>query len=93
MQQGRRSTIGFGGLEQGPNQRSLEDVQQYDVVTNIQLGQLLPKKWGVQIPFNYAQSEALVTPKFDQFYNDLTLESRIDAAESSEEEKQRKSAI
>jgi len=85
---GRRSTIGFGGIEQGPNERSLEDVQQYDIVTNVQLGQLLPKKWGVQIPFNYAQSEELVTPKFDQFYNDLTLDSRLDAATSSEEEDQ-----
>ncbi|MFK7834244.1 MAG: cell surface protein SprA [Winogradskyella sp.] len=83
---GRRSTIGFGGIEQGPNERSLEDVQQYDVVTNVQLGQLLPKKWGVQIPFNYAQSEELITPKFDQFYNDLTLESRLDAADTAEEE-------
>lgn len=83
---GSRSTIGFGGIEQGPNERSLEDVQQYDVVTNVQLGQLLPKKWGVQIPFNYAQSEELVTPKFDQYYNDLTLDSRIDAAETSEDE-------
>jgi cell surface protein SprA len=83
---GRRSTVGFGGVEQGPNERSLEDVQQYDFVTNIQLGQLLPKKWGVQIPFNYAQSEELITPKFDQFYNDLTLDSRLDAAESDEEE-------
>jgi cell surface protein SprA len=83
---GRRSTTGFGGIEQNPNQRSREDIQQYDFVTNIQLGQLLPKKWGVQIPFNYAQSEELVTPQFDQFYNDLTLESRLDAAESQEEE-------
>lgn len=83
---GRRSTIGFGGIEQGPNERNLEDVQQYDVVTNLQLGQLLPKKWGLQVPFNYAQSEELVTPKFDRFYNDLTLDSRLDAASSSEEE-------
>ena len=83
---GRRSTIGFGSLDQGPNQRSLEDVKQYDVVTNVQLGQLLPKNWGVQIPFNYAQSEELITPKFDQYYNDLTLESRLDAANSNEEE-------
>ncbi|MFC0603825.1 cell surface protein SprA [Winogradskyella pulchriflava] len=83
---GRRSTIGFGSIDQGPNERSLEDVQQYDVVTNVQLGQLLPKKWGIQIPFNYAQSEELVTPKYDQFYNDLTLESRLDAAETSEDE-------
>ncbi|HSP40425.1 MAG TPA: cell surface protein SprA, partial [Gillisia sp.] len=32
---GRRSTIGFGNLEQGPNMRSREDHQQYDVVTNL----------------------------------------------------------
>ncbi|WP_299526938.1 cell surface protein SprA [Winogradskyella sp.] len=83
---GRRSTIGFGGIEQGPAERSLEDVQQYDVVTNMQLGQLLPKKWGVQVPFNYSQSEELITPKFDQFYNDLTLDSRLDAADSAEDE-------
>lgn len=83
---GRVSTIGFGGIDQGPNERSLEDVKQYDVVTNVQLGQLLPKKWGVQIPFNYSQSEELVTPKFDQLYNDLTLDSRLDAAENSEDE-------
>src|SRR5690606_41710098 len=32
---GRQSTSGFGSLDQGPSQRSLEDVKQYDVVTNI----------------------------------------------------------
>ena len=82
---GRQSTSGFGSLEQGPSQRSLEDVKQYDVVTNVNLGQLLPKKWGVQLPFNYAQSEELVTPKYDQFYKDLTLQSRLDAANSEQE--------
>ncbi len=83
---GRRSTVGFGGIELGPNQRSREDVKQYDLVTNVQVGQVLPKKWGVQIPFNYAQSEELVTPEYDQFYNDLTLQSRVDAAESAADE-------
>ena len=33
---GRKSTSGFGGIEQGPNERSIEDVEQYDVVTNIE---------------------------------------------------------
>jgi len=37
------STIGFGTLEQGPNERSLEDIQQYNVVTNLSLGKLMPK--------------------------------------------------
>ncbi len=82
---GRQSTVGFGSVEQRPNERSREDVKQYDVVTNVNLGQLLPKKWGVQLPLNYAQSEEIVTPKFDQFYNDLTLDSRLDAAASSSE--------
>ncbi len=77
-----QSTSGFGSLEQGPSQRSLEDVKQYDVVTNVNVGQLLPKKWGIQVPFNYGQSEELITPKYDQFYEDLTLDSRIDAANS-----------
>lgn len=80
---GRQSTSGFGTIEQGPSQRSLEDVKQYDVVTNINVGQLLPKKWGIQVPFNYGQSEELITPKFDAFYKDLTLDSRLDAANSN----------
>ncbi|WP_111307682.1 cell surface protein SprA [Confluentibacter sediminis] len=82
---GRQSTSGFGSLEQGPSQRSLEDVKQYDVVTNINAGQLLPKKWGIQIPFNYGQSEELITPKYDKYYEDLTLQSRLNAANSKDE--------
>ncbi|MBT8286971.1 MAG: cell surface protein SprA [Bacteroidia bacterium] len=82
---GRRSTTGFGTIEQGPNQRSREDVQQYDVVTNINLGQLLPKKWGIQIPFNYGQSEELITPEYDQQYKDVKLQNRLDAATTADE--------
>lgn len=81
---GRQSTSGFGGLEQGPSERALEDVQQYDVVTNVNVGQLLPKKWGVQVPFNYAISEELITPKFDQFYKDLKLQDRVDAEDTQQ---------
>ncbi len=82
---GRRSTTGFGTIEQGPNERSREDIKQYDLVTNINLGQLLPKKWGLQIPFNYGQSESLITPEYDQQYKDVKLQDRLDAASSSSE--------
>ena len=82
---GRRSTDGFGTIEQGPNERSREDVKQYDVVTNINIGQLLPKKWGIQIPFNYGQSEELITPEYDQQYKDIKLDSRLSTATSEEE--------
>jgi cell surface protein SprA len=36
----------FRCLEQGPNQRSREDIQQYNIVTNVNLGKL-PPKWGI----------------------------------------------
>ena len=82
---GRMSTIGFGSVEQRPNERSREDVTQYDVVTNLNLGQLLPKTWGIQLPFNYGVGEQIITPEYDQFYKDIKLEARIDAASSDEE--------
>ncbi len=77
---GGRSTAGFGSIEQGPNERSLEDAQQYDVVTNLNMGQLLPNKWGIQLPFNYAIGEELITPLYDPEFQDIELEARIDNA-------------
>ncbi|WP_298314297.1 cell surface protein SprA [uncultured Aquimarina sp.] len=82
---GRISTIGFGGIEQGPNERSIEDVKQYDLTTNVNLGQLLPKKWGLQVPFNYTRGEELITPQYDPEFLDIELQDRLDAAGSADE--------
>lgn len=79
---GRLNTIGFGSLEQGPNERSREDTKQYDIVTNFNLGKLLPNKWGVNLPFNYAIGEELITPKFDPYYQDIELQQLIDVTEN-----------
>ncbi|WP_420402151.1 cell surface protein SprA [Flagellimonas sp.] len=82
---GSRSTSGFGSIDQMPNERSREDAISYDVVTNVNVGQLLPKKWGIQVPFNYGISETLITPEFDPVYDDLKLDDRIAAATTAEE--------
>nr|WP_097443543.1 cell surface protein SprA [Sediminicola luteus] len=82
---GAMSTSGFGSIDQMPNERAREDVVSYDVVTNINAGQLLPKSWGVQIPFNYGIAEKKITPEFDPVYDDLKLDDRINAANSQEE--------
>jgi len=76
------STIGFGGIEEGPNERSREEIFQYNLVTNINLGQLLPKKWGINLPFNYSVGEETITPKYDPFYQDIELNQLIDLATS-----------
>ncbi len=84
---GKKSTIGFGGLEEGPNERSREDVFQYNVVTNLSLGKLLPKKWGINLPFNYSVGEETITPEYDPYNQDirldLLLDNTIDEAEKS----------
>ena len=82
---GRMGTIGFGTLEQGPNERSREDMRQYDIVTNFNFGKLLPQRWGVTLPFNYGIGEQIITPEYDPFYQDIELDQLInvtpDAAE------------
>lgn len=75
---GRISTQGFGSLEQGPNERSREDIQQYDIVTNVSLGKLLPKKWGINLPFNYGIGEETITPEYDPFNQDIRLDQLLD---------------
>jgi cell surface protein SprA len=75
---GRLSTFGFGSLEQGPNERSREDIKQYNIVTNFSLGKLLPKKWGINLPFNYAIGEEYITPEYDPFNQDIRLQQLLD---------------
>ncbi len=75
---GRMSTIGFGSLEQGANERSREDMKQYDIVTNVNFGKLLPNKWGLNLPFNYAVGEQIITPEYDPFNQDIRLSQLLD---------------
>lgn len=74
---GKKSTIGFGSLEEGANERDREDIQQYNIVTNLNLGKLLPKKWGVTLPFNYSIGEEVITPEYDPFNQDIKLKQLI----------------
>src|SRR5690606_33404552 len=77
------STSGFGSIDQMPGERSLENIRGYALNSNVNLGQLLPQGWGVQLPINYNISKKLITPKFNPLYQDLRLDDRIDAASTS----------
>src|SRR6056300_901504 len=77
----RYSSIGFGSIDQTPNQRTREELLQYDLISNVNLGQLAPANWGLQIPLSFANGETLITPKYDPFYQDLTLKDRLNTVE------------
>ena len=81
---GRMETIGFGGVEQRLNERTQDDTKLYDLVTNVNVGKLLPQDWGVQLPFNYSVSEEVREPKYDPKYQDVLYEEVKGVDENSE---------
>jgi len=75
---GNLHTIGFGNLEQRLNQRYRDNYYQYDIATNLQLGNLIPEKAGLKIPV-YAQfSQAISTPQYDPYELDVKLKDKFD---------------
>ncbi len=81
---GRMETKGFGGIEQRVNERSQQDTKLYDIVSNINVGKLLPKKWGIQVPLNYSISEEFKDPKYDPQYQDVLFEDAKDINPNSD---------
>ena len=51
------------------------------------LGKLLPKKWGINLPFNYAVGEEFITPKYDPFNQDIELQQLIDVTADETEKR------
>ncbi|MGB0376384.1 MAG: cell surface protein SprA, partial [Flavobacteriaceae bacterium] len=84
---GRYTSIGFGALDQSPNQIQREGLKQYDLVTNVNVGQLFPQKWGLQIPLNLNTGVTTISPEYDPVYQDLRLEDRLEAAETPQQRK------
>lgn len=76
---GRMQTVGFGNVEDRVSQRSLDETKQYDISTNINLGKMMPKKWGIQLPMSYSIGEQFIDPKFDPQYQDVELKE-VEAA-------------
>jgi cell surface protein SprA len=70
---GRMSTMGYGNVDQSVNERSQENVKQYDAVASINAGKLIPEKIGLQIPVSFSLSEEIKDPKYDAQYQDILL--------------------
>ncbi|WGH74425.1 cell surface protein SprA [Tenacibaculum tangerinum] len=75
---GRMSTIGFGNVEDRVQQRSIEEIKQYSVATNVQLGKMMPKKWNMQVPMSYTYGEEFRDPQYDPQFQDVELKDAID---------------
>ncbi len=82
---GNTSTPGFGSIEKKVNERSKEEVFQYDISSNLELGKVFPEKSGVTIPMFIGFSESRINPQYNPLDPDIPLKSALRNAETKEE--------
>ena len=83
--QGRYTSSGFGGLEEGVAERSTDDQTNYTVTANIDLGKFFPDKAKVSAPLYYSVTKEKTSPKYNPLDTDMELEDALDAAGSRHE--------
>ena len=83
--QGRYTSSGFGGLEEGVAERSTDDQSNYTVTANIDLGKFFPDKAKVSAPLYYSVTKEKTSPKYNPLDTDMKLKDALDAAGSRQE--------
>jgi cell surface protein SprA len=82
---GSTSTHGFGSLDSKIGNRSTDDVYQYDIASNFELGKFFSAKSGVQIPMYFGISEKFITPQYNPLDPDVELKTTLNSCSSQHE--------
>lgn len=72
-------TAGYGQIYERVNERKRDDYFQYNFTTSLQLGRLLPKFIGLQLPFYLQTGRGTSQPQFDPYSTDVLSEQGVDA--------------
>ncbi|HMR44033.1 MAG TPA: cell surface protein SprA, partial [Saprospiraceae bacterium] len=77
------SSIGFGGLDQKLAQRSQEEIVQYDLTANLELGKFFSQDFGLRLPFLAQYSINTRTPRFDPILRDIELDDVLERVDEN----------
>ncbi|OSZ82784.1 cell surface protein SprA [Chitinophagaceae bacterium IBVUCB1] len=77
---GSMHTNGYGNIDQKLNQRFRDNFYQYNASTNLNMGKLMPRKWGVQLPVFVGFSENVSNPQFDPYDFDVKYKDKLNSA-------------
>ena len=75
-------TQGFGSIESRIQERSRENLKQFDAAINIDAGKLLPKAANLSIPVYASISKTIRSPQYDPYDKDVLYQDKINAASS-----------
>ena len=68
---------GFGSIEKKVNERHKEDIYQYDVTSNFELGKFFSEKSGISIPMYASISEGIIKPQYNPAEPDIPLKDAL----------------
>jgi cell surface protein SprA len=80
---GSMHTAGYGNIDQKIEQRFQDNFYQYNASTNLNLGKLMPRNWGVQLPLFVGYTQNVSTPKYNPYDQDVVLSDALNAAQSA----------
>src|SRR6185437_5232370 len=80
---GSMHTIGYGNIDQKIEQRSQDNYYQYNTSSNLSLGKLMPRSWGVQLPMFIGYTQSVSSPKYDPYNQDVLLSDELSAAKNA----------
>jgi len=82
---GNTSTPGFGSIEKKVSERSTENIYQYDVSTNLNLGKFFPEEYGVSVPMYANYAEGYINPEYNPLDPDIKLKKSLDNLDTKSE--------
>ena len=82
---GSLHTQGYGSIDQKLNQRFRDNFYQYDASTNLNVGKLMPRTWGVQLPVFVGYSQNVSNPQYDPYDLDVKYEDKLNEARNRAE--------
>ena len=84
-----KETEGFGSVDQSLSNRRLDNLDQYNIAVQTDLGRFIPEKVKLHAPIYYSYSNEKITPK----YNPLDQDVELDEAVASCDTKHQKDSI
>ena len=86
-------STGFGTLEQRVDERFRDNMTQFDVATNLELGKLLPKTAAISIPVFASYSQTVSKPLYDPYDLDIKLKDKLSTSPSSKRDSINNAAV
>jgi cell surface protein SprA len=82
---GSMHTVGYGNIDQKVDQRFRDNFYAYDANTNLNIGKLLPRSFGLQLPVFLGYTQTISNPKYDPYDKDIQLTDKLASALNAEQ--------